>query len=150
MGRIKVDVKKKLPKARDAWYHQKEQGKEARNCQGSTAFQTSGSRLPPCCVKRQQFAVFSFSGPRNWHHPDTQWGQGLQIYKPRVGFKEQKGLQCGGKMGGRHGWRTSPTEVTFCSEPCQPEGSTLSGAKPICSRVNKKQQSSQKKTNLQL
>lgn len=64
MGRIKVDVKKKLPKARDAWYHQKEQGKEARNCQGNTAFQTSGSRLPPCCVKRQ-FAVFSFSGPRN-------------------------------------------------------------------------------------
>lgn len=24
----------------------------------------------------------------------------LQIYKSRVGFKEQKGLQCGGKMGG--------------------------------------------------
>lgn len=117
---------------------------------GALPFKPQDPRLLPRCVKRQQFAVFSFSGPRNWHRPDIQWEQGLQIYKPRVGFKEQKGLQCGGKMGGRHGWRTSPIEVTFCSEPCQPEGSTLSGAKPICSRVNKKQQSSQKKINLQL
>lgn len=80
-------------------------------------------------------------------HPDVQWGQGLQIYKTRVGFKEQKGLWCGRKIGewGPAMAEGLATEVTFCPEPCQPDGSTLSGAKPICGRENKKQKLSQEK-----
>lgn len=69
----------------------------------------------------------------------------MQILKPELVSKTKRDFSVVGRREGRQRLRTSPTEVTFCSEPCQPEGSTLSEAKPICSRVNKKQNSSQQK-----
>lgn len=154
MGKEKASVRIRLPKTWAVWYHQKGQGqgKESRSFQVRAALPISWFWTSPLLLK---VAVLSFRSPRKpWHSSKSKRTDPIQVPNGPKACRstKQTWFQVNtktsvrwedGKAGGR--WRACSAKVTFCSVPCQPEGSALSGAKPTCSRVNGKRKSSQGK-----
>lgn len=104
--------------------------------------------------------VLSFRSPRKlWHSSRSKGADPIWVHNGSKACRSIKQARFqvttgpsvwweDGKAGG--GWRVCSAKVTFCSMPCQPEGSALSGAKPTCSRVNWEAKIIPGKINLQL